>query len=97
VRNFEVEIQNLEWGIKNEGLGGCMGEELRRLLVDTIAEMKELKGELREFKLHVMGRVEKLEKKEGERNRERLSVISVFIASAALAVSIIVNFIKGGK
>ncbi|MFP3041631.1 hypothetical protein LQZ19_07375 [Treponema primitia] len=71
-----------------------MGEELQRLLVDTIAEMRELKGELREFKVHVMGRVEKLEKKEAERNKERLSVVSVFISSAALAVSIIINFFR---
>ncbi|AEF86695.1 hypothetical protein TREPR_2103 [Treponema primitia ZAS-2] len=75
-----------------------MGEELQRLLVDTIAEMRELKGELREFKKHVMGRVEKLEKKEGERRGDLKATVSVLIAAAALAVSIIVNFFRhGGK
>jgi len=75
-----------------------MTNEERRLIVETLAEMRELKGEMREFKEHVIGRVEKLEKKEGERGKERLSVISVLIASAALAVSIIVNFFRyGGK
>ncbi|MFP3041738.1 hypothetical protein LQZ19_07935 [Treponema primitia] len=75
-----------------------MGEELQRLLVDTIAEMKELKGELREFKIHVMGRVEKLEKKEGEQSRNLFSTLSLLVSSAALAVSIIINFFKpGGK
>jgi hypothetical protein len=60
--------------------------------------MRELKGEIREFKEHVIGRVQQLEKKEGERSKERISVFSVIIASAALAVSIIVNFFKhGGK
>jgi len=75
---------------------GDMNNEDRRLLVETLAEMRELKGEMREFKEHVIGRVEKLEKKEGERSKERISVISILISSAALAVSIIVNFIKNG-
>jgi hypothetical protein len=74
-----------------------MTAEERRLIVETLAEMKELKGEMREFKEHVIGRVEKLEKKEGERSRERISVISILISGTALAVSIIVNFIRGGK
>jgi hypothetical protein len=34
-----------------------------------------------------------LEKKEGERSKERLAVVGVLISSAALTVSIIVNFI----
>jgi L-lactate utilization protein LutB len=75
-----------------------MTNEDRQLIVETLGEMKELKGEMREFKLHVINRVERLEKKEGERNRERISIAAVLISSAALAVSIIVNFFKhGGK
>jgi hypothetical protein len=72
-----------------------MTVEDRRLMVETLAEMKELKGEMREFKEHVIGRVEKLEKKEGERSKERISVVAVLISGAALAVSIIVNFFRG--
>jgi hypothetical protein len=72
--------------------------EDRRLLIENTAEMKELKGELREFKLHVMGRVEKLEKKEGERNGDFRSTVSLIVSIGVLAVSIIVNFFKhGGK
>jgi hypothetical protein len=53
---------------------------------------------MKEFKEHVVGRVERLEKKEGERGKERLAVISVLISSAALAISVIVNFLRyGGK
>jgi hypothetical protein len=75
-----------------------MTNEDRRLIVETLAEMKELKGEMREFKEHVIERVRRLEKKEGERGKERLAVIGVLISSAALAVSIIVNFVRrGGK
>jgi len=74
-----------------------MTVEDRRLMVETLAEMKELKGEMKEFKEHVIGRVEKLERKEGERNKERISVMSVIIAFAALAVSIVVNILKGAK
>ena len=79
-----------------EGLD--MSNEDRRLIVETLGEMRELKGEMKEFREHVIGRVEKLEKKEGERGKERLTVFSVLISSAALAVSIIVNFFRhGGK
>jgi uncharacterized membrane protein (DUF106 family) len=75
-----------------------MTNEDRHLMVETLAEMRELKGEMKEFKEHVMGRVERLEKKEGERGKERLALVSVLISSAALAVSVIVNFFRhGGK
>ena len=75
-----------------------MTNEERRLIVETLAEMRELKGEMREFKDHVIGRVEKLEKEKGERSKAALAVASVLISSAALAVSIIINFFKrGGK
>jgi len=75
-----------------------MTNEDRRLIVETLGEMRQLKGEMKEFKEHVIGRVQQLEKKEVERGKERISVFSVIIASAALAVSIIVNFFKhGGK
>jgi uncharacterized membrane protein (DUF106 family) len=76
--------------------GASMNNDDRRLMVETLAEMRELKGQMREFKEHVIGRVEKLEKKESERGRERLSVVSVLISTAALAVSIIVNFFRNG-
>jgi nitrogenase molybdenum-iron protein alpha/beta subunit len=73
-----------------------MTNDDRRLIVETLAEMKELKGEMKEFKEHVIERVQRLEKKEAERGKERLAVVSVLISSAALAVSVIVNFIRGG-
>jgi hypothetical protein len=74
-----------------------MNSQDRQLIVDTLGEMRELRGEMREFKTHVIGRVEKLEKKEGERSKERVSVFSVIIATCALAVSVIVNFFMRGK
>jgi hypothetical protein len=75
-----------------------MTNEDRRLIVETLGEMRELKGEMKEFKEHVIGRVSTLEKKEGERGKQRLTVISLLISGTALAVSIIVNFFKhGGK
>ncbi|MDR2435628.1 MAG: hypothetical protein LBD47_13835 [Treponema sp.] len=73
-----------------------MTNDDRRLIVETLAEMKELKGEMKEFKEHVIERVQRLEKKEVERGKERLAVVSVLISSAALAVSVIVNFFKNG-
>jgi hypothetical protein len=75
-----------------------VNDEDRRILIEGIAEMRELKGEMREFKEHVIGRVDRLEKKEGEEARKAVSVLSLLISGAALAVSVIVNFFKhGGK
>jgi len=84
--------------ITNNYGGKDMNSEDRRLLVETLAEMRELKGEMKEFKEHVIGRVEKLEKKEAEQGKEKLTVVSILISAAALTVSIIINFFKhGGK
>jgi len=81
---------------KTHRQGATMTNEDRRLMVETLGEMRELKGEMKEFKEHVIGRVSRLEKKEAERGKERISILSVVIATAALAISIIVNFIKQG-
>ena len=84
--------------ITNNYGGKDMNSEDRRLLVETLAEMRELKGEMKEFKEHVIGRVEKLEKNEAEQGKEKLTVVSILISAAALTVSIIINFFKhGGK
>jgi hypothetical protein len=75
-----------------------MNNEDKKLLVETLAELRELRGEMREFKEHVIGRVEKLEKKEAESGKEKMTVVSILISAAALTVSIIVNFFRhGGK
>ena len=81
---------------KTHRQGATMTNEDRRLMVETLGEMRELKGEMKEFKEHVIGRVQRLEKKEAEKSKERISVFSVIIASAALLVSIIVNFFRNG-
>jgi hypothetical protein len=73
-----------------------MTDEYRRLLIEGIAEMKELKGEMREFKEHFRDRVERLEKRNSERRRDMKSTFSLLVASAALVVSIIINFFRQG-
>jgi len=86
----------LRWKQRNNNNGGFdMTTDDRRLFVETLAEMKELKGEMREFKLHVISRVEKLESKEAERKKDRFSLVAILISAAALAVTIIVNFFRG--
>jgi len=40
-----------------------MSNDERCLIVETLGEMRQLKGEMKEFREHVIGRVEKLEKK----------------------------------
>ena len=83
--------------MKSKRTGGNeMTVQEKQLIVETLGEMRELKGEMREFKQHVIGRVSNLEKKEAERGKERTSIFSVIIAFLALAVSVIVNFFKHG-
>jgi hypothetical protein len=67
--------------------------EIRELVTENNAEIRELKGELKEFKKHVLGRVEKLESGEGRRRNERYSTISILIATGALLVNIVGKFL----
>jgi hypothetical protein len=85
-------------GIKGNIQEPGMNNEDRRLIVETLGEMRELKGELKEFKYHVVERVRRLEKKEAEQTKKMVSFLSLLISSTALAVSIIVNLLRhGGK
>jgi hypothetical protein len=68
-------------------------KEIRELVTENNAEIRELKGELKEFKKHVLGRVEKLENGEGRRRNERYSTISILIATGALLVNIVSKFL----
>jgi hypothetical protein len=67
--------------------------EIRELVTENNAEIKELKGELREFKRHVLGRVEKLENNEGKRRQERSAAVSILMAAGALLVNIAGKFL----
>jgi hypothetical protein len=71
-----------------------MTNDDRRLIVETLGEMRELKGEMKEFKEHVIERVQRLEKKDAERGKERLSVVSILIALGALVKSILTDLYK---
>jgi hypothetical protein len=55
--------------------------------------MKDIKGEMKEFKEYVIERIQRLEKKEVERGKERLAVVSVLIVRGALLVNIIGKFL----
>jgi hypothetical protein len=61
-----------------------MTDEDRRLFTESIAEMRGLKGELKEFKVHILDRIKRLESNEGKRGQVTLSTISVIVAAAAL-------------
>ena len=53
---------------------------------------------MKEFKEHVVGRVSSLEKKEMEKSKSLVTVLSLLVSTLALVVSVIVNFFKqGGK
>jgi hypothetical protein len=85
-----------------------MGEELQKYLMESMREIRELvtennaeirglNGELREFKEHALGRVQRLEEKETEQAKKKLSILSLLISGTALAVSIIINFFNARK
>jgi len=73
-----------------------MNDDEKRLFIENIQKMGELIGELKEFKVHVLGRIDKLERKEAERSKERISVISILISAGALAVAIFTNIFRHG-
>jgi len=76
--------------------GNTMTSEDRKLIVETLGEMRELKGEMKEFKEHVIGRVQKLETKEAERGKSNISIISLIIASLSVLVNIVFSLFKHG-
>jgi hypothetical protein len=71
-----------------------MNDEDRRLFTESIAEMRGLKGELKEFKVHILDRIKWLESNEGKRGQVTLSTISVIVAAVALLVGFIAQFCK---
>jgi hypothetical protein len=73
-----------------------MTNEDRRLIVEALGEMRELKGEMQEFKKHVVERMNRLETNETEHAKKAVSVLSLLISGAALAVSVIANFLRQG-
>ena len=77
--------------------GNSMTVQDRQLIVETLGEMRELKGEMKEFKEHVVGRVTKLETKEAERSKSNISIISLIIASLSVLVNFLFNLIKHGR
>jgi hypothetical protein len=69
-------------------------EDVRKLVIETNASLREMRGEMREFKEHVIGRVDKLEKNEGERGGKAKSTIGVILSALAICITIIVNLFR---
>jgi rhamnose utilization protein RhaD (predicted bifunctional aldolase and dehydrogenase) len=66
-----------------------MSNEDRALFVESIAEMRELKGELHEFKIHVTERFQRLEKNEGQKHRDSFTIAALLISAGMLALNFI--------
>jgi hypothetical protein len=66
-----------------------MSSEDRALFVESIAEMRELKGELREFKIHVTERFQRLEKNEGQKHKDNFTIAALLISAGMLALNFI--------
>ena len=73
-----------------------MSDDDKGLLAETLAEIRELKGAMKEFREHMIWRVERLERKEGEQTGNTVSVLSLLISGTALVTSIIINFFRNG-
>ena len=71
-----------------------MSEEDRRLLTESIAEMRELKGELRAFKEHVIDRIKRIEDGIDKKSRERLTVIGLLISAGLFALNLTFGLIR---
>jgi hypothetical protein len=65
-----------------------MNKDDRGLFIETIAEIKELKGQLVEFKSHVLGRLDRIEANERSKQRDTFSVIAIVVS----ALSLLINF-----
>jgi hypothetical protein len=70
-----------------------MTNEDRALFVESIAEMRELKGELHEFKIHVMERFKRLEMKDGQKHRDSFTIAALLISSGMLALNFFAKFV----
>jgi hypothetical protein len=66
-----------------------MNDDDKRLFVESIAAMRELKAELREFKEHSLERIKRLEGNEMKRHQLIVSTLSVVIAAGALIVALV--------
>jgi hypothetical protein len=69
--------------------------ELRELVIENNAAMRELRGEFREFKENVTDRFRRNEERAGQQKRDRFTMIGILISAALLTVNIIVNFCRG--
>jgi hypothetical protein len=67
-------------------------EDVRELVIENNASLREMRGEMKEFKQHVIGRVEKLERSEGERSGKIKTTLGVLLSAIAIFITIIVNF-----
>jgi hypothetical protein len=65
-----------------------MSDEDRRLIVESIAEMRELKGELKAFKEHMLERIRRLEDCTDKRRSERLTMLGLVISAGLLALNL---------
>jgi rhamnose utilization protein RhaD (predicted bifunctional aldolase and dehydrogenase) len=66
-----------------------MGNEDRALFIESIAEMRELKGELHEFKIHVTERFQRIEKNEGQKRRDNFTLAALLLSAGMLALNFI--------
>jgi hypothetical protein len=66
-----------------------VNDDDKRLFVESIAAMRELKAELHEFKEHSLERIKRLEGNEARRHQLIVSTLSVVIAAGALIVALI--------
>jgi len=66
--------------------------EVRELVIENNAAIRELRGEFLAYKEHVRERFKRHEERAGEFRRDRFAVTSVLISVALLVINAIVYF-----
>ena len=71
-----------------------MNEDERKLIAESTAEMRELKGEMRVFKEFVLERIRRLEDRSEGARRDRLTMAGLVISASILTLNVFMAFAR---
>jgi len=71
-----------------------MNEDERKLIAESTAEMRELKGEMRVFKESVLERIRRLEDRSEGARRDRLTMAGLVISASILTLNVFMAFAR---
>ena len=71
-----------------------MNEDERKLIAESTAEMRELKGEMRVLKESVLERIRRLEDRSEGARRDRLTMAGLVISASILTLNVFMAFAR---